>query len=702
MLCNVCKRVLSEAESEDRPIDANRHHHPDEQSFELANTEHCFICQYLWEAAQGEAVRDVFPTTKELAASGPEFQQSVARYGWEDPKSAQLYTGSHQLNFWTLNKSSKSVVLVRFILLSNEEYDKGKSGFRGTYSGPQKLVSWLTASDTANPNESLQQTIANSENEGRGISAQTWTTIQTWIRGCNAVDHPKCYQSGPSDNKSPTRLLNITNLDNIYLELTDQSPIKYATLSHCWGTTRLLTMTKSNMKDLMIKIEEKSLPKTFRDAITIARKLNVSYLWIDSLCICQDDPEDWKVESQRMADVYNGSYCNVAATKAHNSSVGCLSQSDRYFAGPCTFTSATGKEYFVLPKLFWQREMSTQPLLTRGWVVQERILAPRTLHFSRHQVFWECSHVVACEAYPERLPLNLLDYRDATLLWKTENHKGEDEAGLSWRSIVEAYSKCLLTYEKDKMPAIEGVARFCGRDKKRGRYIAGLWEESLLTDLLWAMGDGVKPTGTPPAQHRAPSWSWASLDGSIRFFHLEVIFVSSVPGSAKILSTVKPVELPDSMESSLYSKQWYLRLEGPIVIVLLRWRMNGMKKEYDMGFPNMVYPVGQAPSCNAYFDEGSKYYTNLVFVPLKYASRQRSVQFNSLNGLLLRPTGKVKGQYQRVGVMIMERVADPLESGSWSTKFIYSNFHKTLYESVRSEHNLKFGMDLNYYTITIV
>lgn len=128
----------------------------------------------------------------------------------------------------------------------------------------------------------------------------------------------------------------------------------------------------------------------------------MDYIWIDSLCIRQGDPIDWKVESEKMAGVYSGSYCNIAAAAASNPHMRLFCQGDRWLAEPCIVRVGNSDRPIIRNK-FWEEEMDSQPLMQRGWVVQERLLAPRTLHFSRHQVFWECSQTLACEAFPQGL-----------------------------------------------------------------------------------------------------------------------------------------------------------------------------------------------------------------------------------------------------------------------------------------------------------
>lgn len=277
-------------------------------------------------------------------------------------------------------------------------------------------------------------------------SARTFDLISSWLARCNLKEHPNCHRTiADSLERLPTRLLHVRTPGHVQLVPTKDMSLdtRWTTLSHCWGDVRPLCLTKCTLPTLCISFSDEKLPQTFRDAANITRRLGVDYLWIDSLCIFQDSPLDWKVEAKTMGQVYSGSFCNIAATAAHDSLEGCFSNRAHDLVTPHTFNSKqlsllgdapTGppgfiipEQYFVYPGNFWRRGMTNQPLLKRGWVVQERLLAPRTIHFSNPQVFWECSHVVACETFPIRLPDSTL--ADTSQTWRLSI----TEINLLWR-----------------------------------------------------------------------------------------------------------------------------------------------------------------------------------------------------------------------------------------------------------------------------
>jgi hypothetical protein len=155
--------------------------------------------------------------------------------------------------------------------------------------------------------------------------------IQNRIRECER-DHAACKTIGLPT--LPTRVLDLEQFgthQTIRLKTTNGESATYATLSHCWGHIQPLTTTASTIDERSSAIDLTDLPPTFRDAATVAYKLGIRYLWIDSLCIIQNDKHDWEIESSRMADVYSNAFFNLAATGSRDSSGGLFKQGQNRF-----------------------------------------------------------------------------------------------------------------------------------------------------------------------------------------------------------------------------------------------------------------------------------------------------------------------------------------------------------------------------------
>jgi hypothetical protein len=364
---------------------------------------------------------------------------------------------------------------------------------------------------------------------------------QTWLMEC-ASSHKVCQRSANDQQFYPTRLLNLDDaLDGASCRLqncaTEPPSGPYCTLSHCWGKGEFLKLTTVTLHELELGISISSLSRTFQDAIRAARSLGVRYLWIDALCIIQDSSEDWKNEAARMAEVYTKSYCNIAATAASNGE-GCFVVRDACGVEPCLIESsifvrdATGA-YVIAYDDFWSINLRNAPLHQRGWVLQERLLSPRTIHFGSEQLFWECQYHTACESYPGGIPTQLKNPR--TKAWRlfdsllTRNEVsvapnvdvGQSKLSMlyeTWSETVEWYTECKITIQSDKLVAIAGiahtVAEFTGE-----RYLAGLWEnQDLAIQLLWHVLSRRQADNSPSQRadfYRAPSWSWACLEATV-------------------------------------------------------------------------------------------------------------------------------------------------------------------------------------------
>lgn len=187
----------------------------------------------------------------------------------------------------------------------------------------------------------------------------------------------------------------------------------YTTLSHCWGTGEVFKLLKSNLDDLRQDIPIKRLPKVFQDAIFVSIEIGICYIWIDSLCIIQDskDGEDWTHEARRMGDVYKHGEFNIAATGYEDGSSGLFSERKALLriyplvSLKCVVRGKYGSKrsfdgvYVGFEPTEFDGEINQGPLNGRAWVAQERILSPAVLHFTPKHVWWECSRLIANEAF---------------------------------------------------------------------------------------------------------------------------------------------------------------------------------------------------------------------------------------------------------------------------------------------------------------
>jgi hypothetical protein len=199
-----------------------------------------------------------------------------------------------------------------------------------------------------------------------------------WLRDCNE-SHPQCAALSTKDFRLPTRLIRVNGPTDSLAQVVDTredlTTGPYITLSYCWGqsiTTRLLL---ANLDEMKTGFPIDSLPKTLRDAIAFTRKLGISYLWIDSLCIIQDSKTDWEAEAIRMGEVYGQSYCNLAATNSSDSDGGLFWDENPHSVRPIVLTPQIqpiiAEPVVLFDRNMWQMRIETSsPLNNRGWVLQ--------------------------------------------------------------------------------------------------------------------------------------------------------------------------------------------------------------------------------------------------------------------------------------------------------------------------------------------
>ena len=379
----------------------------------------------------------------------------------------------------------------------------------------------------------------------------TIAQIQRWFGNC-VEGHPDCSPGRfkPTAEYAtwiPTRLINVDQSNasqECFLQLSSGiSPVSYMTLSHCWGEPdgpRPPKLTNANVDLMRKRIPFEALPRTFKDAIQVARRLGVSHLWIDSLCIIQDSMEDWRRESQLMDKVYRYSACNIMAEAAINCDGGLFFGRNPQRLGIFSLdekqTSSLSHKSTICVAQDYVNAKSDRGkgsrLYSRGWVCQERWLAPRQISFHSNQVFWECTKLKACEAFPSWEAKidhygNLPTQRQISQPWnkglvhshaRTVNRR--DTFPFSWQAIVESYTTCTLTEEQDKLIAIQGLVNIY-KAFQDDHYLAGLWRKQLPSALMWTTRNGLQANGEPtyrPQTYRAPSWSWASVEGTIITF----------------------------------------------------------------------------------------------------------------------------------------------------------------------------------------
>ncbi|KAF2135325.1 uncharacterized protein K452DRAFT_210408, partial [Aplosporella prunicola CBS 121167] len=275
--------------------------------------------------------------------------------------------------------------------------------------------------------------------------------------------HSHCAKE--SSEGFPRRLVDVGSPDGergpvLVDGLTEHPP--YVALSHCWEASQPPKLTNSNLTLMKAEIPWSVLSPTIQDAIRITRWLGIRYVWIDSLCILQDDEKDWHSQASQMAHIYGGSYVTIAA----------------HFGPHLDEKTFTVQMQRKSPQTI---DVAHTSLMRRAWCFQERRLAPRVLHFHKHEIEFECSSGTQCECSK---PWNIWDF---------------------WHEQITAYTSAHLSFVTDILPALSGIAHRMPR-QIFGDYLAGLWTGSLLTELCWYHRESTNRYRYQ--EYVAPTFSW--------------------------------------------------------------------------------------------------------------------------------------------------------------------------------------------------
>jgi hypothetical protein len=371
-------------------------------------------------------------------------------------------------------------------------------------------------------------------------SALSVENIRGWIEKC---DEEHDCMSMKSVLDLPSRILDVRN-NKIRLceSKTIDKPGRYACLSHRWGvpSESMFRTTEKNFTEHKDNIPWESLPRTFQDTVLITRRLGVSFLWIDSLCIIQENLHDFEQQSANMATIYQNAYITLAATASDGPKGGLYThehdvRSHRTGLPLAMVKYRDGSERQFSARQPFNHNLKALPLLSRGWVYQERVLSPRMLHFVGEELVWECGASVDCECGAEDLEnkfehpriSNDDDEHNNSYVGHVSSHLYHLRA---WMQIITDYTALSLTKTTDIFPALSGIAKVYAA-QTRDEYVAGLWKRTLVPNLLWYYAD--EPVDVKAEIWRAPSWSWASV-----FTKSNIKFLPATEELVKVKETV--------------------------------------------------------------------------------------------------------------------------------------------------------------------
>ncbi|KAH6659131.1 heterokaryon incompatibility protein-domain-containing protein [Truncatella angustata] len=337
--------------------------------------------------------------------------------------------------------------------------------------------------------------------------------MRTWVKICRDGDqgHENCLKR--SKTFMPDKVLFIGNDQNPTMHLfnakfwADRGIVdEYIALSYCWGQESFLKSTKENIASFHKEIRWDMLPPLFQDVVRIAKGLDVPFVWIDSLCIVQDDELDWKIQAPKMGDIYANAFLTVAAASSSSPADGILGERPtRWHTRTTTITNplnGVSTDLCVRQRAIdmWgtAREANPDYLDSRAWIWQERILSTRTIVFTKAALRFECR---------------------STSIWEDQLFQGHswsarmnEPVHIHWKRLMEDFTARNMTCAGDRLPAISSVMARVSAGQGLTP-IAGMWKENLVQNLHWMRNDlkDRNHAGQGHQEGTIPSWSWASI-----------------------------------------------------------------------------------------------------------------------------------------------------------------------------------------------
>ncbi|KAL2062409.1 hypothetical protein VTL71DRAFT_6675 [Oculimacula yallundae] len=644
MFCQICQtRIFTNfaAWFDEQP------HHETYSGFKRSVEGKCYVCCSLWTELTREARESV---------SEAYLRESVGDAN--DPSRIP-----HQKLGW-----------VQLILIDGQHYPATRFAMKGKSRDSEYILSLSLSSPTSirrhvhtarlflRPSLYLQIVqnveLIRMELATDTKSESTFSVAEKWLTECHER-HEDC-RSPHEGSWYPTRVIDCGTLSipatSCHLIETNTTLITghYMTLSHCWGKADCLRLTTNNYAQLLNNIPLSSLPQLYQDAVYAARRLKTRYLWIDALCIIQEGDElmDWQNEVSLMSEVYFNASCNICASHTPDGTNSLFNDRlpealppnsvDMTFNSHFNshFNSQDATHFDIVDCNFWKKEVEDAPINSRAWVFQERLLSGSNLFFGKSQIFWECRKKTATETYPDGLP---------TLVGKGENLKeifGHDKGSHSrsdpkpisrlWGKLVSGYTNRSLTFPSDKLAAISSLAKRI-QPLIDDEYVVGLWRRTLEYEILWHVRDG-SVLFPRPKKYRAPTWSWASVDGRIT----PKPFDTTAP-MYKIVDLKIDHNTNDSYTSV---KSGYLILRGFLRTVKI--------SKYDNlaqpGRPNMD-SVQRAPSglyVVGFWFSKPRFYIDTLHDDNEQENAEGTLYFYTM--LLLKVVDMAKGIFHRIGI----------------------------------------------------
>ncbi|KAE8452259.1 hypothetical protein EG329_000959 [Mollisiaceae sp. DMI_Dod_QoI] len=465
----------------------------------------------------------------------------------------------------------------------------------------------------------------------------------------------------------------------------------YIALSHVWGAQIHNKLEMKLLEKWREGIDVRLLPRSFRDAITVTRKLGFRYIWIDALCIVQDSPQDWQRESSKMGNVFKNAFLTIAVSATAQSPDGFLTRKPRYDSS-CKLELLSNSGTSCGHVLVKPQASPKGKIDSRAWCLQENVLSTRVLTFASEECFFECRkkyRVSESGVYSfqdsrylstggdliQALSRAPNEFQNSECLDKSGRERICQQIARLWYAMIgdsddhitrSGYGNRDLTHTSDKLPALSGLAHEIHRIIQC-RYLAGIWECYLVEGLLWRrvlrrVHSGLSASGPSIPQKLgdpdAPSWSWATCNGPLQY---PSHFLATQ--STDVINIIDSGTTPAGSDPMGRVSSGWITLNGPISEI--RCIRGGDNSSYQVTSPrsqdlsheaketrtaieNILAHLGVAPPpedhiAGAIFDDDDRFSSSVTCLLFCMPTTNCWAY-----GLMLQSTGR-DGEYRRVG-----------------------------------------------------
>lgn len=299
-------------------------------------------------------------------------------------------------------------------------------------------------------------------------SELSFSRAQQWLEQCDKT-HLSCQEY--CLGQMPKRVLDVSVSGSSTRLVDSPESARYCTLSYVWGGPQPAKLTRANRQQYEQEINDSEIPVTIRDAIIVARGIGVRYLWVDSLCIVQDDDEDKNVQITDMHRIYRGSAVTIVAASARSSTKSFLEPRSEYqpISLNVRWEDNVYGEVLAVPDSLHQGQyiheiQEYHKLFTRGWTFQETLVSTRVLVYGKRGMMFCCLEMEEWDGgrssrscgIGRSLNPGMSRYvglpSDQVPTRTTLRHP------FTWLNLVSQYTQRDLSVESDKLLAVIAVA----------------------------------------------------------------------------------------------------------------------------------------------------------------------------------------------------------------------------------------------------